>query len=392
MLLQLRKEYLIAVVLCFLAIYAFVPTESETSTFPMVVRTVAVTVLMVVSIVNIAELRFQFAIPLVLIVFYFSVLAVISFSFRYFVAVIVVSAAFCWAVAFYQSKIFRRATVFAINFLIYFSIGFLVLQFLEYYSTGRLFDYHNLIFPWSEARLPLWSSLARVGGAYLEPGTYANWIYVFLLFRLFLDRSAGFLLVPLVSFTMIFSMSAWGVLVGIFVISVYAFGKLDKTVLLYFLSALIGGYVVFSLLELGDVWALLENKIFYSGSRESRDGALQEFLGIYPDWLIFGLGFGKVFCVDCTSPQDAGLIISLVVVYGLPFAIFVLAVIYFFAFKQGGLQLLVLTLPLLTTKLFYWEHVLWFVFMLSLLGLLLRSVLDRWNPEGVDEVVFLRRV
>lgn len=390
--LQFKKEYLVAVILCFLAVYAFVPTESETSTFPMLVRTVAVSALMIVSLAHIVELRFQFAIPLVLIVFYFSVLAVISFSFRYFVAVIVVSAAFYWAVAYYQSRIFRRATVFAINFLLYFSIGFLILQFLEYYVTGRLFDYHNLIFPWSEARLPLWSSLARVGGAYLEPGTYANWIYVFLLFRLFLDRSANFLLVPLVSFTMIFSMSAWGVLVGIFVISVYASGRLDKTVLLYLFSALIGGYVAFSLLELGDVWALLENKILYSGSRESRDSTLQEFLGIFPDWVIFGLGFGKVFCVDCTSPQDAGLIISLVVVYGLPFAFFVFAVILFFAFQQGGLQLFVLALPLLTTKLFYWEHVFWFMFMLSLLGLLLRPVVERWNAEGVDEIVFLRRV
>lgn len=389
--LQFKRHYLTSVVLWVLAVYAFLPTESETSTFPMIVRTFAACLIMLTALISVLELRFQFSIPLVFLIFYFTVLAVISFSFRYFVVLVVVSSAFVWAVAFYQSQYFRRATVLALNLLLYFSIGFLLLQFVEYYLFGRLFDYHNLLFPWSEARLPLWSSLARVGGVYLEPGSYANWMYVFLLLRLFLDRSVNFTLVPLVAFTMAFSMSAWGVLVGAFVLFVYSFGRLDRAFVFYLICGLIGIYVAGSLLQTGDILAFMEAKLFYSGSRDVRDSAFQEFISTFPEWIVFGLGFGKVFCVDCSSPQDAGVLISLIVVYGAPLALFALGAIFVFAYRQGGWHLAVLALPLITTKIFYWEPVFWFIFMISLLGLLLEPYVAKWNPEGVDEITFLRK-
>ncbi len=213
----------------------------------MIVRTISVSALMVVAVASVLELKLDFVIPLIFIVLYFTVLCAISFSFRYFVTLAVVVAGFFWALAYYQNESFRRASVYAVNFLLYFSAGFLILQFLEYYLIGRLFDYHNLIFPWSEARLPLWSSLARVGGVYIEPGTYANWIYTFLLFRFFVDRSVNPLIVPLVSTTMIFSMSAWGMIVGVFVFFVYATEKLDFKIVLYILSAVVGAYAIFAL-------------------------------------------------------------------------------------------------------------------------------------------------
>lgn len=386
----LKKEFFLSILLAILYVYSFIPTEGETSTLPMIVRAVAVCFVMVAAISSLLELRFYFAIPILLIVFYITVLCAISFSFRYFVALVVILAGFCWALAYYQNDRFRRASVSSIDFLLYFSVGFLILQFLEYYLIGRLFDYHNLVFPWSEARLPLYSSLARVGGIYIEPGTYANWVYAFLLFRLFADRNVNPLIVPLISSTMIFSMSAWGVIVGLYLLCVYATKKFDYKIVLYFLGAAVGAYVVVLLVDLKDVWALLENRLLYSGSRAVRDDTFQEFLGVLPDVVIFGLGFGNVFCVDCQSPQDAGLIISLVVVYGMAFTAFVLGVVLFFAYQQGGLRLLALCLPLLSAKLFYWEHVFWFLFMLALLGIYLRPFLDRWsfgvaedvNPEG----------
>lgn len=366
--LQVRKSYILSGLLFLFYVYAFVPTESETSTFPMLVRTVSAILLMLVCLCNVAEMRFQFAAPVLFLIFYFSVLAAISFSFRYFVSLVVVLSAFSWALAYYQSASFRRAAIISLNFLIYSSVGFLVLQFLEFYLVGRLFDYHNLIFPWSEARLPLWSSLARVGGVYIEPGTYANWIYAFLLLRLFLDKNISPLLVPLISFTMIFSMSAWGVLVGVFVLLVYGMKRFDWRVIVYLLAAAVGVYIIVSVVNLGDVAHLLESRILYSGSREVRDDTFQEFLSVVPRLLVFGLGFGRVFCIDCQSPQDAGLIISLLVVYGLPFTLFVLSVVFCFAYRKGGFRFVILCFPLLNAKLFYWEHVFWFIFMVAALG------------------------
>lgn len=366
--LQVRKSYILSVLLFFLYVYSFVPTESETSTFPMIVRTVTVVFLMFVCLCNVVEVRFQFFAPVLFLIFYFSVLAAISFSFRYFVSLAVVLGAFSWALAYYQSDSFRRAAIISLDFLVYSSAGFLILQFLEFYLAGRLFDYHNLIFPWSEARLPLWSSLARVGGVYIEPGTYANWVYAFLLLRIFLDKNISPLLVPLVSFTMIFSMSAWGVIVGVFVLVVYGVNKLDLRVMIYLLCAAVGIYIVVSVVNLGDMAHLLESRVLYSGSREVRDDTFQEFLSVAPRLLVFGLGFGRVFCIDCQSPQDAGLVISLLVVYGLPFTLFVLSVVFGFAYRKGGFRLAVLCMPLLNTKLFYWEHVFWFIFMIAAVG------------------------
>lgn len=381
----MRKSFFLSILLAILYVYSFIPTEGETSTLPMIVRAIAAGVLLIVAVFSVLELRFQFAIPLLLVILYFTVLCAISFSFRYFVSLVVVVAGFFWALAFYQNGSFRRAVVYSVDFLIYFSAAFLILQFLEFYLIGRLFDYHNFIFPWSEARLPLYSSLARVGGVYIEPGTYANWIYAFLLLRLFVEHDINPLMVPLVTATMIFSMSAWGVIVGLFVLLFYAAEKVDYKIIFYILGAAAAGYAVVVLVDVGDVIALLENRLFYSGSRTVRDDTFQEFIDVFPNLLVFGLGFGKVFCVDCQSPQDAGLIVSLLVVYGLPFTLFVLGVIFFFAYQRGGLRFLVLSVPLLNTKLFFWEHVFWFLFMLALLGIVLRRFHGRWEINEVDE-------
>lgn len=352
-----------------LFVYILIPTESEASTFPLMVRTAVAMVLVGVALFSIREVRLGYSLVLVFVLFYFLVLSAISFSLRYFVASAAVVAAFFWALAYFQSSSFRNASVLALDLLIYVSMFFLVLQFMEYYLTGKLFDYHNLLFPWSEARLPLWSSLARVGGVYIEPGTYSNWIYTFLLLRLFMEKEVGSLMVPFVAITMIFSMSAWGVIIGVFVLAVYLVKGLDYK-LAALIVAILGGFALgATLVDFGDVVHFLENRAFYSGSRNVRDDAVEEFLKILPDVLVFGLGFGRVFCVDCLSPQDAGVVISAVSVYGLIFSALFFSVIFYYAYLRGGVRFFLLCVPLLNTKLFYWDHILWMIFMFAVLGL-----------------------
>lgn len=310
--LQVRRSLFLSFLLVLLYCYSLIPTESETSTFPLIVRTSAALAIVLVAVANLNEVRVYYSISVVFILVYFLVLSAISFSFRYFVNSVVVLAAFFWALAYFQSYSFRSGATLALDMVIYGSVFFLILQFLEYYLTGKLFDYHNLFFPWSESRLPLWSSLARVGGVYIEPGTYANWIYVLLILRIFLEKKIGAVMVPLVAVTMMLSMSAWGVIIGLFILVAYTIRGFDYKVILLVSVIVFGAVAGAALVDLSDVFNFLENRVFYSGSRNVRDDAFSEFIQIFPDVLIFGLGFGKVFCVDCLSPQDAGLVISLV--------------------------------------------------------------------------------
>lgn len=377
--LQVRRSVVLSFLLVLLYFYSLIPTESEVSTFPLIVRTSAALAIVFVAIANLNEIRAYYSIPVVFVLLYLLVLSAVSFSLRYFVNSVVVLAAFFWALAYFQSHSFRSGATLALDMLIYGSAFFLVLQFFEYYLTGNLFDYHNLFFPWSESRLPLWSSLARVGGVYIEPGTYANWIYVLLILRIFLEKQIGSVMVPLVAVTMMLSMSAWGVIIGLFVLTVYVIRGFDYKFILLVLVIFFGVAAGAVLIDFGDVVHFLENRVFYSGSRNVRDDTFIEFIRVLPDVLIFGLGFGKVFCVDCLSPQDAGLVISLVTVYGLVFSCLFVSIVYYYAYLRGGWRLIFLCLPLLNTKLFYWDHVLWFLFMIGALGLMALRLYPAWD-------------
>ena len=120
----------------------------------------------------------------------------------------------------------RTILINALDIVIVTFIAFLVLQAMYYGLTGVMVDFHNLLFPFSQARLfQTQDSLWRFTGHQIEPGTYANWMYALVLLRALASGN----LFSRISFagvaSILITTSFWGVFAVIFFVLAYLLRK-----------------------------------------------------------------------------------------------------------------------------------------------------------------------
>ncbi|WP_352337696.1 hypothetical protein [Psychrobacter sp. 16-MNA-CIBAN-0192] len=299
--------------------------------------------------------------------------ALSSFSLKFLIAFQGLLLGVIWAYSFYRKFLTSVYLIDALKLLIYTSFLALVLQFILY-NFFNYVDIHSIIFPWSEARYQESEGFIRLGGMYIEPGTLSNWIYALFLLFLLVEDKPDTKLTLATALAMLFSLSAWGVAVSgivfIFFILQYKFIAYEEGRLVFkrrsFIMLIVGIISILLLLSFfitDSIYSFLESKLlFETGSGEIRIDTYNEFFKTLPDILFFGSGYASDFCINCKSPQDAGLFIIFTVVYGLFFSVLFFLLIVLAFFKKYNFKGIILILPLLTSKIYYWDYIVLLIF------------------------------
>jgi hypothetical protein len=366
------------------AIYSILPFETANVTATLVVRCMFAFVLLVLVFDRRIRIEGMFLICFLILVTEIILAALTSFSFRLFASIIAAVLGFVWGATMLRALDKRRLCSLAVLALIYFSAGSLFLQLLVYHLGGGIAPLHEIVFPMSTARTEDHDLFARLGGIYIEPGTYANWVYA--LYVLLVLSSGGVYLIPglIVGLTLMLTASIWGIAVGVLVAAVAVLsskkiGPIRKVVLILIVILLQTYYLS------GEILDFVQQKLqFGTPSGESKLVAFDEFADIWVDVLFLGNGFDPQFCVGCLAPQDAGLFLNMSVVYGIGFAVILFFVIFVAAYKTGGVLLAILLLPLLFAKLNYWDFIFWMIACTAMAQL---QTPWRLNPNRLPQVM-----
>lgn len=372
-----KKGILITLMFFILFIYFLIPTESLSDGLnkSLLVRFIGAAILVIVLFI---KNRFIKSKKLILCFLIFSIIYLIqafsSISFKLLISFESLLLGVLWTSSLYSQPFISTKLIAAVKILIYTSAFSLFLQFIVFHSFSYLLDMHSLVFPWSEARYELHDGFIRMGGMYIEPGTFSNWIYAFLLLYLLSETKIDNKLILITAISMMFTMSVWGFSIAVLVFAFYIlqreiiklkgsqiFFKLRKFVISTIFFVLI--IILINFFVNDAIYDFILTKLrFETGSGEVRLKAYDEFFKILPNILLFGMGYGSNFCKDCQSPQDAGLIISFSVVYGLVFSLIFFIIIFIAYYKVYGLKGVILAIPLLSSKLFYWDYVVILIF------------------------------
>lgn len=361
-----------SLLLFFLLIYTFIPFETAAEGLALQIRSVAAVVLTAYVVLR-AKWRIDrvtFAIILLALCMVF-LASIVSMSGRVLIQVISIFLAAVISCATRDDVKFRINFVRALELLLAVSSLALLVQVAIWQMTGEILRIHEIVFPLSEARVEDHGFVARMGGMFIEPGTFANWTCLFVVAYRFLVDRPKYWLILLVGGAMVASVSAWGMVVGLTILMVSAAGALRMSPL-YGISLVAGAGLALPLLLNSDVLDFLEKKSeLESESGDSKVIAVSEFLRIFDDIFVLGQGFAPDFCQACLAPQDAGVFIGFSVVFGVVFAGIVFGCFYWGVFRKLGISGLFISAFVVLSKVFYWDFILWVLFFLA------------WRPRSV---------
>lgn len=350
-------------------IYFLIPTEASDPTNALLIRCVAALFLFFYISRGIPRHNKRLVIYFFILYAFVLDALIISYSLRFFILTISIALSYSWSVSLYYSTGSSKLTIDALKLLLYLSIVALLVQSLLY-QFGYFLNIHEFLFPWSSVRVEDHLTFARLGGLYIEPGTYANWVYAIFILLVFVYRKVPFVLGLLVGISIILSLSVWGVMVGLIVLTisilaskgVKIYGRIAASLLIIiFLSVFISS----------DVSNYISTKLsLETPSGQSKTVAYEEFSSTWQELILLGKGFDPNFCDGCLAPEDAGVGMNEIVVFGSVFALLLFAPIYFYAYKLGGPLYLVLLGPLAFTKLFYWDFLMFLIISTAICGIL----------------------
>ena len=271
---------------------------------------------------------------------------------------------------------FNKQFITAFQWLLIFSIAMLFLQKAIYASSGVILPLHEMFFPLSEARTPIqttFSDIARLGGIYIEPGTYANFMYTFLIIYLLISKNISSPLLFIGAISLPFTFSVWGMVFGSYLLVILTISNLKrlsgiKRVLalsfIFITSSFTVGYFLDSpAIELA-IYKLDKNS--ESEALSSKTKAHDEFSENFQDYLLIGGGFKTDFCSSCESWQDSGIFLNLFVVFGI-FSSIIIFIIYMTSWLSNGEWLgFIASLPIFVSKLFYFDFSFWLLVFLAI--------------------------
>lgn len=236
---------------------------------------------------------------------------------------------------------YDRNALFVIDAVLGLHVIFLSLQALIFLTKNTLVEPHNWLFPASDSRSGFHLDVLRLGGAHIEPGTYANYMFLLLVMRTCLGGALNDRISVLTGVTLALTFSAWGILAS----SVYFAAVLAQEIFVkravgagVFLAASIGLLVLFAAYWWGHLdWAINYFEVRFDitqGSAGSRKETWDAFLTSIDRFLVIGMPEAVSFCEMCQSPQDLGLWSQLVVRLGLFVAIAVFVFVIVASWRQ----------------------------------------------------------
>lgn len=373
----------ISILLAFIAIYAFYPSESASERFSLIVRLVAFGAMAFLA-VALGSARKE-----VLAVFSWGALFfVLSISFAnapYFslrvlnsIAATILAAA---VVGFTVSSSIRLICLRVLDILLVLAAFCIFIQIFVYLGTGYIVEIHGLFFPWGLSRSAEIEKfgIARLSGMFTEPGTHSVYVFGLLICRAFLSGSVFHRIGVLSVASIASTLSVWGVgVVLVYGISYFVAaienGKTIRRFLVGGLIALVSLFVAY--VTLPDVF--IENIVQYfevrtqltDGSGSSKVAAWLMAAARFDEVAAIGLPVTVDFCEGCYSPQDAGLVLSFSMYFGILSA-FVFFFLYLLGlYFAGGPGLLIFGVPFLFSKFFYFDPLVWIIFFSALVHLL----------------------
>jgi hypothetical protein len=351
-----------------LFLYCLIPFESKNVSDSLTIRMVSAFFLTLIAVTYFGNVPKKLM-PVLIFLFGIILLVLLkSFSLKFFSTLVAILFGMFCASAIAGSLKYRRNFVISLKLLLYVSIYLLFFQIFWHHLTDNILKLHEVIFPISASRVEEHEYFNRLGGIFIEPGTHANWVYSFFLLYIYIEGKLDIKMGFLVGLSLISTISLWGAIVGslLILICILNFYKVKNIV-----SSIIISFFVISIFYAflnSDIFIFLENKLVSDGgSKFSKIDAWNEFFKVYSDIVFLGYGFNPNFCVGCVSPQDAGLILSLFVIFGIIPGMLIFVLIYYGSFEIGGFYLLIITLPLTFAKLFYWDYIFWIIFFVVLL-------------------------
>ena len=354
---------------------ALLPAESGvdvSSDFAQILRASA---LVLIGLVGVLFLINNFVVPrsgvgvlLGYILFFLSpnvLVGAITINWMLFVLSVLVSA-FLISSASFSSLRFKQILICSVELVLIFWVCAFFFQQVSYYGSGEIVELHNLFAPYSIQRTELLSSgLARLGGAHIEPGTHANWVYGLVLLRAIYSRRLfdRLSIVSLLSIPL--TMSFWGLISSLvfFLAYIVKQGELKasriviSTVCIFALFA-----ILFSSGQLDSVLEYMQTRSqVQDESTEAKMAGVVGFFANFHEYILFGAPHTYDFCSGCLSPQDIGVFLNTVVKVGFFFSLFLFFSIYKSFLKIFGVSGFLFALPLVFAKWFYWEPILWLV-------------------------------
>jgi hypothetical protein len=231
-----------------------------------------------------------------------------------------------------------------------------------------------MVYPFSEARVgtdKLFEGLFRFGGLYIEPGTYSNWMYLFLVIYMILSRKIFTPLVLTGSLSMILSYSVWGMVFGAYLFTFAIMTKIKKTswkskiiLLLSFLS-----FSYYSIITFSNSKAV--NFAIYKLDVDSENTSTSGKIDFYKkyeahlgDLLFIGEGYKPKIYEGIGSPQDTGIIVNLSVIFGIFFTCIILFIFIISFQKCCGWIMFFASLPIFISKIYFSDPTFWLLYFL----------------------------
>jgi hypothetical protein len=274
---------------------------------------------------------------------------------------------------FNNSK-FKNYFTQALYLLIIMSISMFFLQIIIYISTGNLPLLHELIFPFSKARIATeiqFDNLTRMGGMYIEPGTYSNYMFILLTIYFILKKKVNYYLLFICALSIILTYSLWGMIFATYLLIIIFLVQLKR---ISFHKKILLLFIVFSVLFYINQNIQHNNAIQYGIEKLQRNGtnnstgakktAYKEFINSIENYFILGDGFSPKLQKKVLSLQDAGLILNLSIVFGIIFTICFLLIYLILVFKLTNITIAFISLPIFMSKLFYWDPAIWLLFFM----------------------------
>lgn len=267
-------------------------------------------------------------------------------------------------------------------------VGSLLAQVVLYFGAGSVVDLHQLLHPYSEARIGGAGLLFRFTGVHIEPGTYANWVYLLVLLRAVVSgRLFDWIAVAAVT-SILLTVSVWGAVavslyfIGFLLALIAAGRSADRTKLgVVAVLVLVMAFFFFQKFGLAIEEAL--NYFFVRAELGDASGtakidAYAGFLNVLGDAVVLGFPLDFDFCSGCASPQDSGIFVNLVVRAGLLVTIFIFSVLLLMFWRMFGFPVVLVVMPVFTSKVFYFDPIFW---MLAGLGVLYARKNLRHYPQ-----------
>ncbi len=313
------------------------PFESDQSGVGYLIKVTSLAPIIVYAIaMRGAKLGAISAMPALIILSTFFINTVVQYSDRGMIAIASMLAGLLTGQL--RGEKWERDLDFLFAFAIVVHLAAFLFAFIAYYGFGELVDVHHILFP-RASRTAAYGAFARVSGLHTEPGTYAQWMVMYVLGRSLVRRSIVTPLHAIATASLLLTVSLWAiivvVLVGLAMAVESAFsGGLKRRASKVSMIILVSLGLAATVRSLDSAasqasFGFLQDKADVRSETARDKLKASDFLSRELSTVILhGKPVEPGFCPECIAPTDAGLAVNALYYFGIvPTTLFAIALL-----------------------------------------------------------------